>query len=127
MHRLICTNCGWGGRVNDYSEIDIPPRCPSCSGIARPEVVFFGEPLPYEKTQVLSQELERGFDIYFSIGTTSVFPYIQQPILKARSLGRSTIEINPQDTEVSEAVDIRLRMRSAQALSAIYEGLTKGN
>jgi NAD-dependent deacetylase len=83
--------------------------------------------LPYDKMQVLLRELERGFDIYFSIGTTSVFPYIQQPILEAKSLGRATIEINPQDTEVSEVVDIRLRMRSAEALHAIFEGLIKKN
>jgi NAD-dependent deacetylase len=125
LHRLVCTSCGWKGRVNDYSEIEIPPTCPECSKIVRPDVVFFGEMLPYDKMQVLLRELQRGFDIYFSIGTTSVFPYIQQPILEAKSLGRATIEINPQDTEVSEVVDIRLRMRSAEALSAIFEGLIR--
>lgn len=120
MHRLVCTSCGWRDVVKDYSEIDIPPACPKCAGIARPEVVFFGEMLPEDKLAVLDRELMRGFDIYFSIGTTSVFPYIRQPMVAATHLGRPTIEINPQDTEISYLVDIKLRMRAAEALDAIW-------
>jgi NAD-dependent deacetylase len=120
MHKLLCMNCGWRDVVEDYSKIDIPPLCPKCGKIARPEVVFFGEMLPSDKLAVLERELTRGFDIYFSIGTTSVFPYISQPVLLAKHLGRPTVEINPADTEVSDAVDIKLRMRAAEALDAIW-------
>ncbi len=125
MHRLACTICGWRGAVKDYSGIDIPPRCPDCAGIARPEVVFFGEMLPIDKLAVLERELMRGFDIYFSIGTSSVFPYIRQPIVAAKQLGRPTIEINPEDTEISGLVDIKLRMHAAEALDAIWKATDK--
>lgn len=64
--------------------------------------------------------IRRGFDIYFSIGTSSVFPYIQQPMAAAKHLGRPTVEINPDDTEISDLVDIKLRMRAAEALDAIW-------
>jgi len=121
MHKLACMSCGWRGAVEDYSLIDIPPRCPDCSGIARPEVVFFGEMLPIDKLAVLERELTRGFDIYFSIGTSSVFPYIMQPIIAAKHLNRPTIEINPEDTEISGLVDIKLRMRAAEALDKIWK------
>jgi NAD-dependent deacetylase len=120
MHKLACMRCGWRGVVKDYSEIDIPPTCHNCSGIVRPEVVFFGEMLPIDKLAVLERELTRGFDIYFSIGTSSVFPYIRQPIVAAKHLGRLTVEINPEDTEISQLVDIKLRMRAAVALDAIW-------
>jgi NAD-dependent deacetylase len=120
MHKLACTSCGWRGVVKDYSEIDIPPGCPDCAAIARPEVVFFGEMLPEDKLAVLERELTRGFDIYFSIGTSSVFPYISQPMVAANHLGRPTIEINPEDTEISDLVDIKLRMRAAEALERIW-------
>ncbi|MBL7151879.1 MAG: NAD-dependent protein deacylase, partial [Candidatus Omnitrophica bacterium] len=109
MHKLACMRCGWRGRVEDYSRIKIPPACPDCAGIARPEVVFFGEMLPQDKLAVLRRELMRGFDVYFSIGTSSVFPYIQQPIVVANHLGRPTVEINPEDTEISSLADIKLR------------------
>jgi NAD-dependent deacetylase len=121
MHKLACMSCGWRGAVEDYSLIDIPPRCPDCFGIARPEVVFFGEMLPIDKLAVLERELTRGFDIYFSIGTSSVFPYIMQPIIAAKHLNRPTIEINPEDTEISGLVDIKLRMRAAEALDKIWK------
>jgi len=120
MHRLLCAKCGWRKIIKDFSEIEIPPLCPNCKTIARPDVVFFGEMLPADKLVILERELKRGFDIYFSIGTTSVFPYIQQPILYAKSSGSPAIEINPDDTEVSHIVDIKLHMRAAEALEALW-------
>lgn len=126
MHKLACMSCGWRSRVKDYSKIEIPPKCPECSGIARPEVVFFGEMLPQDKLAVLRRELMRGFDVYFSIGTSSVFPYIQQPIVVANHLGRPTVEINPEDTEISSLADIKLRMPAAEALDAIWQYLQEG-
>jgi len=125
MHKLACMSCTWQGTVKDYSEIDIPPRCPDCAAIVRPEVVLFGEMLPEDKLVVLDRELRRGFDIYFSIGTSSVFPYIQQPMVVAKHLGRTTVEINPDDTEISDLVDIKLRMRAAEALDAIWKATDK--
>ena len=125
MHKLACMSCEWRGTVKDYSLIDIPPRCPNCAGIARPEVVFFGELLPKDKVAALERELTQGFDIYFSIGTTSVFPYISQPIVTAHRLGRPTVEINPEDTGISDLVDIKLGMRAAEALDAIWKEYCK--
>jgi NAD-dependent deacetylase len=121
MHKLVCMRCGRRSTVKDYSGIDIPPKCPDCSGIIRPEVVFFAEMLPEDKLKVLDRELIQGFDIYFSVGTSSVFPYIRQPIVAAEQSGRSTVEINPEDTEISSLVDIKLRMRAAEALDAIWK------
>jgi NAD-dependent deacetylase len=60
-------------------------------------------------------------DFIFSIGTSSVFPYIRQPMVAANHLGRPTVEINPEDTEISVLVDIKLRMRAAEALDAIWK------
>ena len=125
MHKLICPKCLWRGQVNDYSEITIPPLCPECKAIIRPEVVFFGEALPYDKCQILTQELYKGFDIYFSVGTTSVFAYIQRPILDAKSANRFTVEINPGNTEISRIVDIKISLGAAEALDRIWNGYRK--
>jgi len=125
MHKLLCANCGWRRAIKDFREIQIPPLCPDCKGIARPDVVFFGEMLAEDKLAILYKELKQGFDIYFSVGTTSVFAYIQQPILYAKSCGRPTIEINPENTEVSHIVDIKLQMRAAEALEMIWREFSK--
>ena len=64
--------------------------------------------------------MEIGFDAIFSIGTTSVFPYIAGPIQAARRYGWATIEINPTPTKVSRLVDVKLSMRAAEAMDAIW-------
>ncbi|MFN7333843.1 MAG: NAD-dependent protein deacylase, partial [bacterium] len=68
----------------------------------------------------LQSELEKGFEIVFSIGTTSVFPYIQAPIYMAKSGGNVTVEINPSETTVSQVVDYRLAMPAGAALDEIW-------
>ena len=87
----------------------------------RPKVVFFGEKLDTDKTSILMQELNKGFDIYFSIGTTSVFPYISQPMYLASHLGRPTVEINPDHTGISDIVDIKLKTGAGAALESIWQ------
>ncbi len=121
MHEILCTTCGWRTRVKNYEGLEIPPHCPKCKSVARPDVVFFGEMLPLDKVNIMSREINKGFDAYFSIGTTSVFPYISQPMIIAKHLGRHTIEINPDITEISDIVDIKLRLGAADALDAIWK------
>jgi NAD-dependent deacetylase len=125
LHKLVCMGCGQRKETAGYGEMDLPPRCPECGSVVRPEVVFFGEMLPEDKLLALERQLEQGFDIYFSVGTSSVFPYISRPMIAAKYLGRPTVEINPEDTEISGLVDVRLRMGAAEALGVIWEGYTR--
>ena len=122
IHKLLCEKCRWRNVIKDFSEITIPPLCPSCKAIVRPEVVLFGEELPQDKFKTLQdEEVLRGFDIYFSIGTTSIFPYIRGPIVHANFRNKPTVEINPDKTEVSDIVDIKLSLGAAEALNLIWE------
>ncbi|MFH1093964.1 MAG: NAD-dependent protein deacylase [Candidatus Omnitrophota bacterium] len=124
-HKLFCPKCSWQIVVNDYSGLDIPPLCPECKHIVRPKVVFFGEMLDVDKSALLMQELDRGFDIYFSIGTTSGFPYISQPIYLAARLGKLSVEINPDQTEISDIVDIKLSTGARSAMESIWQEYNK--
>jgi NAD-dependent deacetylase len=120
LHRLSCARCGFRQEVADYSGLAIPPRCSGCAGHLRPEVVLFGEMLPLNKVAQLEQEMANGFDLTFTIGTTSVFPYISEPVRQAKKQGKPTVEINPGTTEVSHVVDIKLAMGAARALEEIW-------
>jgi NAD-dependent deacetylase len=82
--------------------------------------VLFGEPLPAEKVARLYAEIEEGFDLIFSVGTTSVFYYIAEPVWRANQLAKPTVEINPGISEVSALVTIRLPLGATQALEAIW-------
>lgn len=123
VHDLRCTMCGWTDRVRDYDGLAPVPECPVCLSVVRPRVVLFGEMLPSQAIARLEAELARGFDLVFSVGTTSVFPYIAAPIHLANRTGGTTVEINPSATEVSHDVQLRIRAGAAAALGRIGDRL----
>jgi len=121
LREIYCTKCNYEDTVDDFEALEVPPRCPECGGPLRPDVVFFGELLPEGKVERLYREVDRGFDMVISVGTTSVFPYISEPVLKARRAGQPTVEINPGETEISDLVDFRLEMGAMDALVRLWE------
>ncbi len=122
---LQCTNCFFRLTVADYSELSMPPKCPDCSSVLRPDVVLFGEFLQPEKTSALYTELEKGFDVVFSIGTSSVFPYISGPVLEASKMGIPTIEINPADSEISSMVTVKFSEKAGTVMEDIWQAVKK--
>jgi NAD-dependent deacetylase len=123
VHDIFCTRCDYRTTVEDYAQLAPLPHCPNCGAPLRPDVVLFGELLPLSKVETLERELRRGFDVVFSIGTTSVFPYIARPVVEARMRRRATIEINPGETLISGEVDVKLAMRAAEACEALWARL----
>jgi NAD-dependent deacetylase len=97
----------------------LPPTCPDCRGLVRPDVVLFGEMLQQAALRQYYALAGMDIEIVLSIGTTSVFPYIAEPVRQARAAGVPTVEINPARTEVSDLVDYRLETGAADALGAI--------
>lgn len=117
---LLCMACEYRETVPDYSKCSIPPLCPACGNHLRPDVVLFGEMLSQRKLASLSLEFQKGFDVIFSIGTTSVFPYIAQPMVNAHLAGIPTIEINPTDTNVSDYARIKISERAVTTMNNIW-------
>jgi NAD-dependent deacetylase len=126
IHDLYCTRCDYTATVPDYSELDLPPSCPRCHALVRPRVVLFGEVLPSHAIQHLYAELDQGFDLVFSIGTTSVFPYIAGPVVQASQMGIPTVEINPTDTNVTRFVDYKLTSGAAASMRTIRAAYRQG-
>ncbi len=126
LHRLRCVDCARSRIVEDYRGLSLPPPCPHCGGSIRPDVVLFGEELPEAGLRRLEEALAEGFDLVFTIGTTSVFPYVAAPVWWASRMGWPTIEINPGESEVSALVDLRLRIGAAQAFAELGERLGWG-
>jgi len=126
IYDLYCTACEWTDRPGDFDHLSMPPQCPLCHAAVRPDVVLFGELLPEAKMGILARELERGFDAVLSVGTTSVFPYISQPVLRARMKSALTVEINPGQSEVSDIVEYKLASGAAETLDCLWEKLAQG-
>lgn len=121
MHSLSCVKCKASATMETFDEeMELPPKCPQCGGLVRPDVVLFGELLSGDGMATMQREVEHGFDVTFSIGTSSVFPYIQAPIEMARYLGNPTVEINPSETSMSSIVDYHVPMKAAAALEEIW-------
>lgn len=120
MNSFRCTACEYETRVHDFAELSIPPVCPDCGAMVRPDVVLFGELLKGDHIDEMTRQVVNGFDIVFSIGTTSVFPYIQEPIRMAKQMGNPTVEINPSETVISPLVDYRVSLGAAQTLDEIW-------
>jgi len=122
LHDLYCIDCNYQIKVKDYSTLQtIPPICPRCNGLIRPQVVLFEESLPQLGIVQLYNEISKRFDLVFSIGTTSSFNYIKQPVMKAKSWGALSVEINPAITNVSDFVDIKLKTTAADTLEQIWQ------
>jgi len=123
MYTLICQSeaCSWREKVSTFGHLAPLPRCPTCGGAIRPDVVLFGEVLDRAKVARLHGDFEEGFDIIFSVGTTSVFPYIAFPVQLGAEMGLPTVEINPARSKVSKIVKYRIQAGAAETLDAIFQ------
>lgn len=122
MQSLSCMQCKAEFTREVQSNPDFP-RCPDCNGWLRPSVVLFGEMLPERALQAYYQQLATGFDLIFSVGTTSVFPYISGPVEQALQQGIPCVEINPGQTELSDRVDFQVPEAAASWLGRLYDAL----
>lgn len=125
LQQLHCPLCGFEERADSLAGRELPPLCPVCASVLRPKVVLFGEALPEGAIARLVAAADEGFDMVFSIGTSSVFPYITQPVLWAVDAGVATVEINPQQTQLSGVVDHYLPLGAAQAMNGLMERLAR--
>jgi NAD-dependent deacetylase len=120
--RLRCLQCGKVFAKDAISLSVLPPRCP-CQGILKPEVVFFGEPIPMPASQ-RAFELARTCEVMLVIGTSALVTPASHLPLTAKQNRAVLIEINLERTHLSETVsDYVLEAPASQALSALIEQL----
>src|SRR4030066_1139896 len=67
---LVCLECNERFKTNPEIIEKIPPRC-HCRGVLRPDVVFFGEPIPYHATVEATAKAE-SCDLMLVIGTSAI-------------------------------------------------------
>ncbi len=121
---LFCTQCDARLRVRDYAAITIPPRCDQCADLMRPSVVLFGEMLPDAAIAQYDEIFRSRFDLVFAIGTTAGFPYIYEPVANASRQGVTTVEINPDETPLSNVVTHRFSTGAGTALKEILDAVS---
>ncbi len=95
-----------------------PPSPHHQDGLARPDVVWFGEALP-EAALTRALELAANADVFLSVGTSSLVQPAASLPLVARDNDAFVVEINPADTPLSANADVRLRATARDALGAL--------
>lgn len=100
------------------------PRC-SCGGLIRPDVVWFGENLPFGLFEKAEDDVASS-DILFSVGTSSiVYPAASLPYTALR-FGVYVVEINPVETELTRSANLFLPGRAGEVLPAIAAAVLAG-
>ena len=127
--KLYCTSCHSNADskeiISDYKKsVDLPPKCKRCGGMIRPKVVLFGEMLPEKAISMYYEILDTKLDLVISIGTSSQFPYIQEPIMFAARYGIPTVEVNPEETSISSVVKYKISLGAAEAMRNISKEFT---
>ncbi len=118
--RARCTVCGHTIPIEQAlaSLNHTPPRCPRCQGLLKPDIVFFGEPLPTQALHKAIQEATRA-DVMLVAGTSlQVSPANQLPII-AKNRGAKIIIVNLQPTPQDHTADIVIHAPVEQTLPAI--------
>jgi NAD-dependent deacetylase len=96
---------------------EIPPCCPACGALARPDVVWFGESLPAPVLEAAVAAARR-CQLMLVVGTSAlVQPAASLPLL-ALEVGARVVEINPRPTPLSDVVHEVIRQPAAVALPA---------
>jgi NAD-dependent deacetylase len=94
------------------------PACPTCRGTLKPDIVMFGEQLPY---QVLEEAglRSRAADLFIVIGSTLVvYPAAYMPMYAVRSGARLVI-INLGDTPMDREATVLINAKAGDTMAAI--------
>lgn len=111
--RIKCTVCDYADDVTTSFDF-LPPKC-NCGNMLRPDVVWFGEPLPQDVwTNAIMHA--QSCDVMIIAGTSLVVSPANTLPLYAKQNGAVLIEVNPERTSLSEDMNLSLRETSANAL-----------
>lgn len=122
---LLCVECGKYYSVNTEILSHLPPICSNCSGLLKPDFIFFGEGIPEEAYQ-RSFKAAEACDVMLVIGTTGeVMPAGMLP-QAAKRRGARIIEINTEESSYTGYItDIFLNGKAGEVMSLIREQILK--
>ena len=103
INQVRCSECGQVADEWDDNGLEVP-RCRICRGMLRPNVVWFGEPLPRRELEA-AVKAAGACDTFFSIGTSAEVQPAASLAYEAQNHGAMVIEINTGPTLLSPRVD----------------------
>ena len=121
IQRVRCSECGiftetWG---DDLEQV---PRCSICGGLLRPDVVWFGEPLPRSELEA-AVEAARACHVFFSIGTSGLVQPAASLAFAAHNKGAVVVEVNAEPTPLTSKADFFLQGKSGEILPQLVKAV----
>jgi NAD-dependent deacetylase len=105
---------------------EIPPRCPACGAVLRPDAVWFGEPLERAVIEEAGR-LSATCEVMVVVGTSAlVYPAASLP-LAALENGARLVEINPDSTPLTPLAHLSLRGKAGEVLPLVQDRLGIGS
>jgi len=121
LNNCIKSPASWTDKSVPFNRL--PPLCPDCGSIVRPDVVWFGESLDYKNIEA-AFEASR-CDVFLSIGTSALVRPASEFVKYAKSNGSFTVELNLERTTISDYVDISVHDKAHTSLCYLDEGLMR--
>jgi NAD-dependent deacetylase len=90
--------------------------------LLRPDVVWFGEPLPREQLEA-AVEAARTCDVFFSIGTSGVVQPAASLAYAARNKGAMVVEVNAEPTQLTPKAHYAFHGKSGEILPELVKAV----
>jgi NAD-dependent deacetylase len=109
IYESTCVNCGKGYDYEAFLKkvlVDKVPSCDDCSGVVKPNVVFYGEQLPQEAMETAIYNASHS-DLMLVIGTSlQVFPAAYMPHYTLKHGGKVVL-INRGETTIDDQATLK--------------------
>lgn len=118
--RLVCLDCRRQVSRGELGLDELPPRC-ACGGVIKPDVVFFGEPIP-ERAALIASAAAQNCQAMLVVATSAVVAPASHLPLIAKQAGAKVIEVNLEPTPLTGYVaDHSLHAPAEQTLPRLVE------
>jgi len=121
--RIRCLDCTrrYGlETLEDRLEGEMPPSCPDCGGLLKPDVVLFGESLPEETLQEAVRQ-SRSCDCFLAMGSSLLVQPAASLPARAKQAGAGLIIVNKEETPLDAMADTVIRDSASSALAGVLE------
>jgi NAD-dependent deacetylase len=123
--RVRCTACAYNAVDTRVPLPELPPRCPTCDGLLRPDIVWFGEQLPGTVLEKAWMAAARA-GLMLVVGTSALVQPAASLPLVARRNGAVIVELNSEQTPLTPFADIHLHGSAGEHLPQWWRSVQSG-
>ena len=120
---LTCLSCQQTLEFQPELFSNMPPNCPDCGGLLKPDFIFFGEGIPPRAYQRSLKETQLA-DVWLVVGTTGeIMPAYMLPI-EAHKNGTIIIETNLHPSNYTNTItDIFLQGKASEVMKMLADAV----